>query len=413
MKTWITYPSAILVGYAAHLLLGDWVYYDQLLQVAVPFVRELALFILFPVVFTLFAGATASARRHKETTVVFSLTVLWGLLTTLALSFGAMGLTMVFPQGFASFSGGSANSIATNFFDFSNLKPLFLSENAFTQFTVSSISLIPVIVLAFLVGITLRPDKEEIRPAYVVLNSFSEAMVRLAKIFTVLGIFFLMLISAQWFDSLSLTSLLSNSYWYLLGLATLLVATLVVVLPIIYVIFTGFRGGSPWKVCFGAFGAMLASGFSGNLLYGTTTMMALSHQNNKVRKRANGISIPLFTILGRGGSAMVATYTTIEVLKAIQGPLSQQTMIYIALFSALFSFAAAFSPMFEVPFIVMMILQGFNYQSLEVVIGGLVILLPVIRLTSIFIDSAIAAYGSAFCSRVLSPKDRVPYREMM
>ncbi|MFA5514449.1 MAG: cation:dicarboxylase symporter family transporter, partial [Sphaerochaetaceae bacterium] len=301
MKTWITYPAAIILGFAANTLLGGWAPYEKLLLLSVPLLKEIALFILLPVVFVLFAGATASSRRHKETTLVFSLTIVWGLFTTLILSFAAMGATLILP--FRALAGNTLQAgppVVNQFFDFSNLKSFFLSDNAFGQFTVTSTSLVPVMILALLFGIAMRPDKEEIRPAYVVLNSFSEAMLRLARIFTTLGALFLLFISAAWFKSFDLEVLLANAFWYVISLGALMVGSVVIILPLIYRIFTLFRGGSALRVGFGAFPAMFASAITGNLFYGTTSMMALSNQNNGVRKRVTGISIPLFTIIGRG-----------------------------------------------------------------------------------------------------------------
>lgn len=415
MKTWITYPVAIILGFSAQLLLGGSPYYEKLLDLSVPFVRDLVFFILFPVVFILFAAAVASTRRHKDTSAVFSLTIVWALFTTLILSFGAMFLTFLVPQGLISFSGASGEGLITQFFDFKALRGLFLSDNAFTQFTVSSFSLLPILVVAFLVGIVMRPNKEEIRPAYVVLNSFSEVAIRLSRLFAILSALFLIVISASWFRNTNITALLKDSYWYVLALGAIALATIVVVLPLLYTIFTLFKGQSPYRIGFRAYPALFSSALAGNLLFGTTSLIALSNQNNKVRKRVAATSIPILTIIGRGGSAMVATFTIIEMLKAVnQGPLSILTMIFIALFSALFSIAAAFSPGFEVPFIVMMVLYGFNYPSVSTAVGSLIILLPLIQLVSILIDSAIAAYGSVYISRVISPEDKVSaYKAMM
>lgn len=414
MKTWITYPAAILLGFSAHMLLGGWGPYETLLDVVVPYARELGLFILFPVVFVLFASATASLRRYKDTAVVFSSTILWGLFTTLLLSFSGMALALVLPNGLAGFAAASPAMAAERFFDFSMLGSLFVSRNAFAQFTASDITLLPVMILALLAGIALRPDKEAIRPAYVTLNSFAEAMLRLSRLFTIIVGALLMFISADWFRTAGITQLLTGSAWYLLGLLIAAVAAVIVIIPLFFVLLSLLKGGNPFRVLLGVFPALLASGFSGSLLFGATPLIALSQHNAGNRKRVAGISVPILTIIGRGGSAMIATFTIIHLILAMgASSLSMRMMVFIALFSALFSFASSFSPSFEVPFIIMMVLKGIDVRSADLAVGGLLVLLPVISLASLVIDAAAVAFGSTFSSRIVSPDDRVPLDSLM
>lgn len=414
MKTWITYPAAIILGFSAHLLLGGWGPYHDVLGIAVPIANQLGLFVLFPVVFILFTSATASLRRYKDTAIVFSSTILWGLVTALLLSFLGMGLTFLLPAGFASLPVDADAASQFAFFDLSTLRELFVTQNAFRQFTVSGTSLLPIMVIALLAGLALRPDREGIRPAYVVVNSFAESMLRLARIFTVIGAALLLFISASWFESIPLRELLPWASWYLLGLLIALIAALFILLPLLFAVMTLFKGGNPFRIVSGTFPAFLAAGFTGNILYGTTPLLALSQHNNGVRKRVAGISIPLLTILGRGGSAMIATFTIIQVFQVLGAARpSLQTMLFIALFSSLFSFTSSFSLGFEVPFIILMVLQGIQSQAMGQMAAVLLVLLPFIKLSAGIIDAAVIAFGGTFCSRVVSPDDRVPFEEMM
>ena len=414
MKTWITYPAAIILGFSAHVLLGGWGPYETVVSLVVPYARALGVFVLFPIVFILFASATASLRRYKDTAIVFSSVILWGLFTTLLLSFSGMLLAMLLPNGLAGFRGASADAVTRRFFDLSQVRGFFISENAFTHFTLSNITLLPLLIPAFLTGISLRPDKEAIRPAYVTLNSFAEAMLRLARLFTIIGGALLLFISADWFRTVNINTLLSGSMWYLLGLLIATAAAVIVVLPLLFALLTLFKGGNPFRVLIGIFPAMLAAGFSGSLLFGTTPLLALSQHNAGNRKRVAGIGVPMLTIIGRGGSAMIATFTIIHLIQASGNTqLSLRMMVFISLFSALFSFASSFSPSLEVPFIMMMVFRGIDAQSANLFIGGLLILIPVISLASLMIDAATVAFGSTFSSRVVSPDDRVPLESLM
>ena len=411
MKTWITYPVAVIFGIAASLLLHDWHPYATFLDAVVPVALQLGIFMLYPIVFTLYTAAAASLRRYKDTFIVFSSAIFWGLFTTIVLSFLGMALAMVSPIPFTQIPGGQTTSLS--FFDFSSLPNLFVSENAFTQFTRSATSLLPIMVIAFLFGMAMRPNREVLRPAYVIVNSFAEAMLRLARIMTVFGAVFVLLISAQWSREFPIATVLSHHLFFAVSILVVAVVALIVVLPLLFGIFTRFRGGNPYSMLLGSLGALLSSGFSGNLLFGTTAIFALSQKNCGVRKRVGGIATPLLTIIGRGGSALIATFIVVMILRSSGAELSVQSMATIALFSALFSLASSFSLGIEVPFIMVLVLQGMQADNALLFSSGILILLPLLQLTSLSVDTMVAVYGSVFGSRIVSPDDRVSVEDMM
>lgn len=412
MKTWITYPAAVIFGISASLLLQDWQPYTVVLQTVVPVARQIGIFVLFPIVFSLTTAAVASLRRYKDTVIIFSSAIFWGLFTALILSFVGLGLALVIPFEFSAFSSASSTEIFL--FDFSTLKQIVMNDNAFKYFTLNSETLLPLIIIAVIIGIALRPDREAIRPAYVVVNSFAEGMLRLARIFTVIGPLLLLFISAQWFSTFPLEVLISSeNLLFAGGVFVAMLAALFIVLPLLFGLFTLFKGGNPYSMILGSLGALIATGFSGNFLFGTTPILALSQKNCGVRKRVGGISIPILTMLGRGGSAMIATYVLVKMLQSLGTPLSLQTLVFIALFSALFSLASSFSPGFEVIFILLMIFQWVQADSGIIYSSGILLLLPILRLTSLMVDTMVTVYGAAFGSRIVSPADQVSIEEMM
>ncbi len=412
MKTRITYPIALVLGFVASFLLGDWTPYQKVLSTLVPVVKLLGVFILFPLVFILFISAVASLRRHKDTFVVFFSTILWALLAALLLSFAGMGLFIANPFQI-SLTAASSGNLVTNFFDFSKLFGLFISENAFLQFTLTSATLLPVLTVAFFLGIALRPDKEAIRPAYVVTNSFGEVMLRLARILTVWGALFILVLSAQWFLNYTIADFLKVDFWLIIALAAAVVATLLILLPLLYAIFTGFRGGNPYRIFGGVFPAVLAAGFSNSILYGTIPLIALAQHNVGMRKRAVGISIPLLTIISRAGSALIATLVTLGFMTSMGGAPSIQVMIFIALGSALFSLGASFTPGFELLFILFMLFRWTDPSALSIAEGQLLLLFPLLQIVAISLDAVVIAFGAAFSSRLTARGDRIVAEQKM
>jgi Na+/H+-dicarboxylate symporter len=408
MKTRITYPIALVLGFVSSLLLRNWAPYRVVITTLSPIVKSLGVFILFPLVFVLALSAIASLRRHKDTFLVFASTILWALLSALILSFAGMGIFLIKPFGITLTTVGGG-TLSPSFFNFANLGRYFISDNAFHQFTLSSATLLPILVVAFFIGIALRPDKEAIRPAYVVVNSFGEVMIRLARIMTVWGALFLLVISAEWFMNYTIADFLQiNDFWLLIGLAIAVVATLVVLLPLLYGILTGFRGGNPYRIINGVFPAIFATGFSGSVLYGTTPLIALTQQNLGSRKRALGISVPLLTIISRAGSALIATLVSIGFITTLQGAVpSLQVMMTVALFSALFSLGASFSPGAELLFIFFMLFRAISAPALSVIEGKLLLLLPLLQILGLSLDAVVIAFGAAFSSRLTARDDAI------
>jgi len=416
MKTWITYIAAIAMGFAANLLVGDLEILKSVVASAVPILLDLGMFILFPLAFILFASGIASLRRQAETTLFFSSTILWSLATTLVLSCFAAALYFILPLGMENVttSGADAAALSTiNAIQPSQFFAMIVNRNSFLQFVMTDQTLLPILVMACLLGFALRPDMETIRPAYVVMNSLAEAMLRLARIFTILGAFFVGFIAFNWFNSVDAEGrfFANLKFFGMIGIA--LSSALFILMPLMFALFTGFKGGNPYRVLFGGMGAYLAGFFSGNILYAGTSIIALSRQNNGVRKRIAGTAVPLYTIIGKGGTAMVATTTTLALIVSFNGSLpSWQAVMSIALLSSLFSLISSFHLGYETIFIVVMVLRNLEI-NLEGVEMMMVVLLPFLNGFGVLLDSAIATFGAAYTSRLVSPDDSVAYRDLV
>jgi Na+/H+-dicarboxylate symporter len=416
MKTWITYLAAVSMGYAANLLLGDLEIFKTIVGSVSPILLNLGMFLLFPLVFVLFSSGISSLRRQAETPLLFSSTILWSLVSTMVLSIFAAAVFFILPLGIDNVSamGSDVASLSSiQAIQPSQLFSLLITKNAFFQFIMTDQVLLPLLFIAFLTGFALKPDMEIIRPAYVVMNSFSEAMLRLARVFTSIGALFLGFISSNWFLENNLEELfyVNLSLFALIGIS--LVAALLIIMPLLFALFTGFKGGNPYRVLFNSLGTYLAAFFTGNILFTTTSLFALNRQNNGVRKRIVGTAIPLYTIIGRGGSAMIATTTAIALIVSVTGNLpAWQVVFSIALLSSLFSLLCSFHLGYEVLFIVVMVLRGLDVelQGAEMTV---VMLLPLLNGFGTLIDTAVATFGSTYTSRLVSPNDIVAYRDTL
>jgi Na+/H+-dicarboxylate symporter len=416
MKTWMTYPAAIALGFSASLLLGEYALFHTIIEAAVPVLIDAGIFILFPFVFIAFAAGISSLRRHERTPMMLASTLLWSLLTTALLCATAAAAVTLFPfpvdnlepmHRFASLPS-TLEAISVR-----QLIGMLVSRNSFTQFFTTEANLLPVMGLALLLGYALKPNIEVIRPAYVVANSFSEAMFRLARLVAVIGAISVGFIACRFFNTVDLEGLFFANLRFFALLGAVSAVSLLVLLPLLFALLTGFKRGNPYRIIFGSLSACLAGFFSANQLYATTILMPTARKNNQVQKRIAGTAIPLYTIIGKGGSAMVATVLTLTLIGTGTGAsIDWQTAMIIAGYCAAYSFLTSFNLGFEVPFILVAATKavGIDLQGLELMA---IALLPLVGGLGTAIDTAIAAFGSAYTSRLIVSGMPTAYRELI
>ena len=404
------------MGLSATLLLGDLEIFKTVVGQIAPVLLDAGLFLLFPLVFIMFSSGVASLRRQEKTALAFSTTILWSILTAVLFSCFAAAMYLVLPFG--------VDNITTTGVDVSTLDSigliqpenffsLLIAKNSFIQFIVTDRFLLPLLLMAFLLGLALKPDVEAIRPAYVVMNAFSEALLRLSRLFTTVGAVFIGIIGCDWFNHLDAEPLFFDNLSFFAGIGIVLISILFILMPLLYWLLTKGKGGNPYRILFGALPAYVAAFFTGNILYAATPLIALSRQNNGVRKSIAGTAIPLYTILGKGGSAAISTVTVISLMISTTGLVpAWQTLLTIALLCSLFSMVSSFNIGYEVLFIVVMVLRVLNIdlQGSQMMV---IALLPLLNGFGTLLDTAISAFGATYTSRLLAPNDIVAYRDMI
>ncbi len=412
MKTWILYVGAVLLGLASSLLLDSFAVYGPALELLVPLVREVSLFILFPVVLVLYTAGSASLLRHRNTPTLYFSTLFWALSTTLVLTFISTMVTRFLPSSLLTLpSAVSAEGIDIVSPTFESVKALAVSDNAFTQLSLRSTHLLPMIILALIAGYSIKPSYEAIRPAYVITNSFAEAMLRLSKICALLFAIPVMILSADFFSSHQLTSLLSAALPLLGVYLILTLLMLLLVLPLLYSLYTGFHQGSPYRILFRGFAGLISSFFFQSTLESTPTLIALSEQNNRTKKRIAGTAIPLYSILGKGGSALLASATLVIILRN-QVDMSMTLMLSIVLFTAFVSLISSFAMKSEVAFIMISAYVGIGSAGLSIP-AAVIIILPFIQGLAALLNAAIALLGASYTSRIISTDDPAEYPQTL
>lgn len=403
MKTWISYLAATVLGLAATLLFGDSGVFQQVMYTITALLVQLGGFVLIPLVFFGFSSGIASLRKDRKGGVFARTTILWSIGSTLLLVMVSAVVFRFFPSYFpASTSAGSdASTLAT--IAPQSLSTLFesmLPINPFYTLANAESFLLPVLVIALVFGYFLKPNVEVIRPAYVTMNSLSETMFRLARAFSTAGHFFVFFASSYWFSHLQVEGTLFVAARFLIMLIISTLSVTLIALPLLFGIATRFRV-NPYMVLYRMLAPASAALFSGSIFFSSPITISLSRHNLGCQKRVSATAVPLYTLIGRGGSAAIATLSVLSLLYAATASMpSDKVILFVALSSALFAYASPLYLGYEVFFISIIVLQflKIDLYGAEMTI---VALMPILNGLGILVDSYIAAFGSAYtCQRM-------------
>ncbi|MBO6000151.1 MAG: cation:dicarboxylase symporter family transporter [Spirochaetales bacterium] len=404
MKTWLTYLAAAAMGLAFELTFRDSLFFVSSMNFMADVVMKLGAFIVFPLAFFTMAAGTASlSRRRGRTSFVWLSTIFWAILTSLVLSVCAALvfriIPTVFPATSTTPSASNQYSALTSGLYSSTAARLVsanpLSVNAFFNFIKSSDCLLPVIFIALIFGYAVRPTTEVIRPAYITLNSISETMFRLARLvarFLWIGLFFL---SGAWFYSIFKDGSVHYSWRFLILCILLALVVLFGAIPLIYSLATGFKR-NPYKQIARLIPASVAAFFSVNYLFSQSALYTDCRTNLGIHKNIVSTTLPLHSVLTKGGSALVSTMCTCSLIFGITGslPTVLQT-VTVAFACTLVSFVSCLHAGYEVLFTVSFALGllDLNLSGTEFSVIGL---LPLLNGLALMIDVMLAGLGTSF-----------------
>ena len=409
MKTWLTYLAAAAMGIAFELTFRNSAAFVWGMSFLSEIVLRIGVFIVFPLAFFSMAAGTASlSRKNGSGGFVIISSVLWAALSTIVLTFLGTLIFRAFPAVFpvTSTVPENADQAAALYESLagSSLSKLYaanpFSWNAFSNFVKSGECLVPVVFLALIFGYAIRPTSEIIRPAYITLNSFSEAMFRLARRVSQLlwvGIFFL---SGAWIENVITDGTVFVSWRFLILLFASSFLVLFGLIPLLYALCTGFRR-SPYRQILRLFSSAVAAFVSGNYLFSQSTLYTDCRINLGIQKNVVSTALPLHSILTKGGSSMVSALCTCAFIAAATGTVPTVVqMVTIAFACTLVSFVCCLHAGYEVLFT-----TAFALRLLNVDISGsefaIIGMLPLLNGIALLFDVLLSGLGTSFTAYYL------------
>ena len=414
MKTWITYLASILLGLATTLLLGDSIYISSLISTLSQIVMNVGLLLFIPLVLVGFSSGVASLRKDNLGSNNLKGIVLWSVVTALILPICATLLFTLYPVAFPVTSTAGQESFSDSLLVsmFSSAGNQLLSGNPFYTLATASSFILPVVIISWILGYALKPNADVIKPAYSIVNSFSEVMFRLSRAYTVLGYIIVYIASTQTFIALYQEKTVFVAPKFVAIFTSITALTSLIIIPIIYAIITKGKR-NPYKDTFRSLSAMFMALTTSNILVTAPVIEATSRHNNGVQKRTAATATPLFILIGKGGTAVITTLSVLAILTSVTGSkIDINTTIIVALVSAIASFASSLAPGFEVMFTSILVfkLTNVSLYGAEMTIMGL---LPFVNGLAVMLDAQIAMLGNVVAARFIKTDIKPPYKDIL
>jgi aerobic C4-dicarboxylate transport protein len=313
MKIWMKVLLGTLLGLALGFLLPG---KDAKLVDALAFLFKLLVgavqYALFPLVF--FSGAIGVYQLKADARLgrLLLRTTLVMVAFTAGLSFfGIVSVLVASPARIPILSAGNPDSgLAQLSESFSAILP----KNAFSVFFQSGDFLLPVALLALILGLTFSAERGASKQLLGIFDALSRIFYRINDLFSeFLGI------AAIAFAAYGLvvveTAVDPQIYGGVLLIVFLdiLIAALVVI-PVALYFSCGRK--NPYRVLYAMLAPSLVGLLSGNVNLSLCSLLKHQKESLGVRRRANSVCVPFVAMFGRAGTALVASVSFLIVLKS-------------------------------------------------------------------------------------------------
>ena len=338
MKIWIKLLIGSLIGLAAGFFIPvqSQGFFDSLSSLLIGIGR----YALFPFIFFSLGIGTSELRQEKRL-----LRVYYSIFKYLVLSAGLLIIigtlsVLVFPPERIPITI-EADRAFTPVTVIDGLKVIF-PRNLFGVFFGSGDFLLPLVVLAFLLGLNMDFDRQLTRPVVQIFDSLSRIFYHLNSLIVELFAIALIAIAAARISHLSHADL---------GMYKQIIIILAV--DVVVVAFGVFPGAlylmgikeNTYRWLYASIGPAIAGLFTGDLYVSLGVISKHGKESLGVPRMVGSAVYPLFAILGRAGTAMVSTVSFILILRSYSSlEITFLQTLWVMLFSFIVSFILGAMP---------------------------------------------------------------------
>lgn len=402
METWLTYLAALLMAGATAFTFPSSSILAKASALATAYIIEVATLLFLPVMVVTVSAGVASLRKDKLGRKTLATTLWWAVISTAILSLAAALLTYLAPQVFPTTSSAGA--------EYEAVKEAYVAARSPMALIAPVLKLmVPALLGAWILGSALTPSTDIIRPAYTVMNSFSEAMYRIERTATYFGGLFVYVSGTAFFLNVWQEKTFIAAPKSLLALCLALGILILLVIPFLYAIFTGFKR-NPYGIIGRSLAAMILGCTTSNLFAAALVNESICRCNLGTQKRISSVSIPVSILFTRGGTAFVSAAVTLTMLQTLGAELSLSTAIIIALVAGGLSFSCSMNVGYEVLVVTVATLKLLKIDSYGAE-AAIVAILPVLNGLGIMLDTLLGNMAASIISVNTKTDARIPLQD--
>jgi len=312
MKIWLKYLIGVVLGVTFALVAGS---ENTLFVQATDFLSKAAIqfgrYALYPAVFFGFTLSIFELRENRSLLKVAIITSLIICGTALLLSFiGLLSVLIHTPARIPIFVEG-----------ISDVQVLGVKESLLQLLPSSSFEalingtyILPLCIFGGFAGAGCAVDRNIAKPTITLIDSLARISYAVMVFFVDMFVFGMVALSSYWvvkFHEMLLTAVFAD--FAILLLINLLIIALIVY-PVLLKIFC--RDINPYRVLYASLAPTLAAFFSQDTHVALTVLLRHSNESLGVRRRISSVALPIFSIFGRAGSALVITVSFVVILKS-------------------------------------------------------------------------------------------------
>jgi Na+/H+-dicarboxylate symporter len=338
MKIWIKLLAGSLIGVVAGIFIPAQAqgFFDSLSGLLTGIGR----YVLFPFVFFSLGIGTSELRQEKRLGRVYLSALKYLVLSAAVLVILGTLSVLVFPPERIPITVEAEKAfVPANVMD--GLRTIF-PRNLFSVLWGSGDFLLPLMVLAFLLGVNMDFDRQLTRPIVQIFDSMSRIFYHLNSLVVELFGIAMVVVAA----ALMMRITHADLAMYKQILIILAVDTVVVVFGVfpgcLYLL--GVRD-KPYRWIYAALGPAIAGLFTGDAYLSLGVLTKHGKESLGVPRMVGSASYPLFAVLGRAGTAMVSGVAFILILRSYSSlEITFLQTLWVMLFSFLVSFVLGAVP---------------------------------------------------------------------
>lgn len=270
--------------------------------------------------------------------------------------------------------------------------------------------LLPAFILAGFIGAAFASDQIRSKPAFLLFDSLARISFEVLSFFTDLIAIGMIAVSCTW--AVSLFDVLKTGTFT--GLIILLAVDAIIIIAGLLPVLLRFlcRENHPYKVLFAGIAPIIAALFSGDVNFSLALNLRHAKDSLGVKRRIGAVSMPLFSVFARSGTALVIAVSFIVVLRSYSSlGVSLRDLVWLMGMSFGISFCLSAFPSGG-PFVALTLMCTLYGRGFE---AGYLLLKPAAFIICAFaaaIDTATALFATCYIAsheKMIIPKDLKHY----